>query len=59
MLLSAPDLSRSTGVLGLPLALALLNWSVRDGGRSYLPIIGFAGDWVLFMVGMDRFILSS
>lgn len=55
MLDSAPERSRSTGVLGrdtLP--------SLREGGLSYRDAIGFAGDWGYDrIVGIDRLSFNS
>jgi hypothetical protein len=59
MLDSAPERSRSTGVLGRDIDVGLL-LSVLDGGLSYRDAIGFAGDAVwLRMIGIDRFSFSS
>ena len=59
MLLSAPERSLSTGVLGRDIASGLLP-SVRDGGLSYRDPTGFAGDCVeVFIMGIDLLSLSS
>ena len=59
MLDSAPERSRSTGVLGRDIEFGL-PLSVRDGGLSYRDIIGFAGDWrYARIVGIDRFSFKS